>query len=70
MQQAIIDQTTYHPPCNPQKQTRESLQNSITQADGGLANPQTGTAKQQSEQPEQRTTVLRKSNTFVVHWDD
>ena len=70
MQQAIIHQMTYHPPCNPQKETQERSQNSITQADGGPAIPQTATGKQQSEQPEQRSTVLQKPNTRIVQWDD
>lgn len=35
MQQAIIDQMTYHPPCDPQKETQERSQNPIRQADGG-----------------------------------
>ena len=77
MQQAIIDQMPYHPPCDPQKETQERSQNPIRQADGGPANPQAATGRQQSQQPEQTSTVLeqtstvlQKPNTLIVQWDD
>jgi len=68
--------TSYHPPndVSPSLQSTKRDTRTFTKFNNtgrrGPAIPQTATGKQQSEQPEQRSTVLQKPNTRIVQWDD